>query len=75
MIPLISYFQYQELIERTEEEKGGKQYQNDLDTVKQILEKCKTGGKRISLTKDERSWLRQWLEDKRRTIIVQVCIP
>jgi hypothetical protein len=90
LIPLIHSFQKKELIARTQEEKGGKQYQfdehtgeqileekhekqyekyqNDLDTVKQILEKCKTGGKRISLTEDERSWLRHWLEDKRRTI-------
>ena len=43
------------------------EYQHDLDTAKQILEKCKTGGKRIILTKDEHSWLRHLLEDKRRT--------
>jgi hypothetical protein len=50
------------------EEKHGKHYQeyrHDLDTAKQILEKCKTGGKRIILTKDEHS--RHWLEDRRRT--------
>jgi hypothetical protein len=50
------------------EEKHGKQYQkyqNDLDIAKQILEKCKTSGKTISLTKNERSWLRHRLEDKR----------
>jgi hypothetical protein len=52
------------------EEKHGKhyqEYQHDLDTAKQILEKCKTGGKRIILTKDEHSWLRHWLEEKRRS--------
>lgn len=51
------------------EEKHGKhyqQYQHDLDTAKQILGKCKTGGKRIILTKDEHSWLHRWLEDRRR---------
>ncbi|MGA9154290.1 MAG: hypothetical protein WBZ36_27220, partial [Candidatus Nitrosopolaris sp.] len=44
-----------------------REYQHDLDTAKQILEKCKTGGRRIILTKDEHSWLRHWLEDKRRS--------
>jgi hypothetical protein len=63
LFPLITYLQ-----KRIEEEKGGKQYQeyrNQLDTAKQILEKCEKGDKRISLTKDERSWLRRLLEDKR----------
>jgi hypothetical protein len=53
------------------EEKHGKryqEYQNDLDTAKLILGKCKTGGKRIILTKDEHLWLRHWLEDKRRSL-------
>jgi hypothetical protein len=53
------------------EEKHGKyhqEYQNRLDFAEKILEKCKTGGKRISLTKDERSWLRSLLEEKRISI-------
>lgn len=52
-------------------ERHGKYYQefqNRLDAAEQILKKCKTGGERISLTKDERSWLRNMLEDKRKSI-------
>jgi hypothetical protein len=44
------------------------EYQNDLGTAERIIEKCKTGGKRISLTKDEHSWLRRMLDDKRRSV-------
>src|SRR5262249_26484021 len=38
------------------------------DTAEQIIEKCKTGGKRISLTKDEHSWLRRMVDDERRSV-------
>jgi hypothetical protein len=47
------------------EEKHGKKcqkYRKDLDIAKQFLEKCKTSVLTISLTKNERSWLRHWLQ-------------
>lgn len=52
-------------------EKHGKyyqEYQNRLAIAEQVLKKCKTGGERISLTKNERLWLRDLLEDKRNSI-------
>jgi hypothetical protein len=55
LLPLINYFQEPQRIKK---EKGGKQYHFDVHTAEQILEKCKTSGKTISLTKGEHSWLR-----------------